>query len=314
MKRDFLTLRDLSCDELLELLERAIALKDRRARGVRDEPMLDNRTVALVFEKASTRTRVSFEVAVRELGGAPIHLSTFGSQLGRGEPIEDTARVLGGYCHGVALRTFSHQRIEDLARWCPAPVINALTDDFHPCQLLADLVTVKERHGTLRGLRYAWIGDGNNMANSWINAAAMLGLDLVLACPPKYKPKADVVARAQEDLRRLGAGSVDVVDSPKQAASGAHVVSCDVWASMGQEEEAEARRQAFAGYLVDDALLSGAADNAIVLHCLPAHRGEEISAEVLEGPKSAVWAQAENRLHAQKALLEVLYAMLSPSS
>jgi ornithine carbamoyltransferase len=305
-KRDFLTLWDTTADELAGLIDRAAALKAGRAEIASRPRPLAGKSVAMVFEKASTRTRVSFEVGVHELGGQPIFLQTAGSQIGRGEPIEDTARVLAGYCHAIVVRTFGQDRAEALAKWASIPVINGLTDLHHPCQIVADLLTARERRGALRGLRYAWIGDGNNMANSWIDAAAILGLDLVLACPDGYRPDAAVLERARRHLAELGVGSIAVVARPEEAAEGADVLSTDVWASMGQEEEAAARRRAFAGYCVDDALMARAARDAIVLHCLPAHRGEEISAEVLEGPHAAVWQQAENRLHTQKAILELV--------
>ncbi|MEZ4360024.1 MAG: ornithine carbamoyltransferase [Kofleriaceae bacterium] len=303
-KADFLTLADLPAAEWPAVWRRAAELKAARRRGAREQT-LAGKSVALVFEKASTRTRVSFEVGIAELGGHPIVI-TNGSQLGRGEPIKDTARVLSGYCHAIMFRTFGHERAEDLARHASIPVINGLTDEHHPCQLAADLLTVLEHFGTLDGLRYAWIGDGNNMATSWIEAAGLFGLELALACPAGFSPDAAAIDAARARQRALGRGSVSVTEDPRAAAAGAHVVSTDVWASMGQEEEAEARRQAFTGYCVDAALLASAAPEARVLHCLPAHRGEEISGEVIDGPASLVWDQAENRLHAQKAILERL--------
>jgi ornithine carbamoyltransferase len=267
------------------------------------------RVLGMVFEKASTRTRASFEIAMFELGGHALFLPTQGSQLGRGEPIRDTARVLSGYCHAVMIRTFGQDRAAELAAYSSVPVINGLTDLLHPCQVLADLQTVVQRFGatgdpgrTLRSVSYAWIGDGNNMANSWIEAAGILGLDLALACPPGHAPDPGIFARARQTER----GRITVVRDPAEAAAGRQVVSTDVFASMGQEAEAEARRKAFAGYAIDAALMRNAHPDAIVLHCLPAHRGEEITDEVIEGPASAVWQQAENRLHAQKALIELL--------
>ena len=305
-KRDFLSLTDVTADELSAMLERSAELKAARTRR---EPVttLAGCTLGMVFEKASTRTRVSFEVGMVELGGHAVYLSPQGSQIARGEPIEDTARVLGGYCHGVLIRTFAQERCDLLAKWSPVPVINGLTDLLHPCQLVADLFTVHERRdGDVRGARYAWIGDGNNMAHSWINAAGMLGFDLVLACPAGFEPNPEVVAAGRARQAALGAGSIEVVADPRAAAAGADVVSTDVWASMGQEDEAAQRRKAFDGFIVDGALLKEASDGAIVLHCLPAHRGEEISAEVIDGAQSAVWQQAENRLHVQKAILELM--------
>ena len=303
-KRDFLSLRDLEEAEVAQLFARAAKLKERRRRGV-VEATLRGKVLGMVFEKASTRTRVSFEVGMFELGGHAVFLSAEGSQIARGEPIQDTARVLGGYCHGIVIRTVGQHRAETLARHAPVPVVNGLTDLFHPCQLLADLFTVWERLGAVSGARYAWIGDGNNMANSWCNAAALLGLHLVLACPAGFDPDPSILAAAQADVARRGRGSIRLVRDPAEAADQADVVSTDVWASMGQEAEAEARRVAFRGFLVDEALMARASDRAIALHCLPAHRGEEISAGVLDGPRSAVWQQAENRLHVQKAVLEL---------
>jgi ornithine carbamoyltransferase len=300
-KRDFLTLWDLSAAELRTVLDRSAFLKTARQNGTPVRTLPD-KTLGMIFEKASTRTRVAFEVGMVELGGHAVYLAPQGSQIGRGEPLADTARVLGGYCHGILIRTFAQERAEELAKWSPVPVINGLTDASHPCQVVADLFTAQELFGSAEGLRYAWIGDGNNMAHAWIDAAAILGLELVLACPEGYQPDPAVLARAQ------GKGSITVVTDPQEAARGAHVVSTDVWASMGQEEEAERRRKAFAGYCVDDAMLALASSDVRVLHCLPAHRGEEITEAVLEGPRSAVFRQAENRLHTQKAILELFLA------
>ncbi len=302
-KRDFLSLDDLPEVEFRALLARAIELKDMRSRGEVCQPLL-GQTLAMIFEKASTRTRVSFEVGMFELGGHAVYLAGQGSQIGRGEPIADTARVLSGYCSGILIRTFGQERLEELAKWATVPVLNGLTDMFHPCQILADLQTVLELRGTIDGLRYCWIGDGNNMAHSWIKAAAILGLDLALACPDGYKPNESVVLAAQSRMRDSGRGSLKIVDEPAEAVSTSDVISTDVWASMGQEDEAAARRKAFAHYCLDSSLLMQANSGAHVLHCLPAHRGEEITAEVLEGEQSAVFRQAQNRLHAQKAVLE----------
>jgi ornithine carbamoyltransferase len=298
-KRDFLRLTDLSRGELLGLLERAAEWK---LLGKGGPHPLARMTLGLVFEKASTRTRVSFEVAAAQLGGGSLFLSQRDSQLGRGEPVEDTARVLARYLDCLVVRTFEHAKIEAVARWADIPVINALTDSSHPCQVLADLLTVRERHGAdalARGeVPVAWIGDGNNMANSWLEACAVLGFPLRLACPDGYDPDPALLARA--------GGKAKVVRSPAEAAQGALVVNTDVWASMGQEAEQEVRARAFQGFIVDRKLLAQADRQAVVLHCLPAHRGEEIAADVIEGPQSAVFDQAENRLHAQKALLELL--------
>ena len=300
-KRDFLRLTDLGRAELLALLERAAEWKLLGRRGPRP---LDGMTLGLVFEKASTRTRVSFAVAAQQLGAGAVVLSPGDTQLGRGEPIRDTARVLSRYLDALVIRTFEHARLEEMARHADVPVVNALTDSSHPCQLLADLLTVAERFGQGRlaagDLEVAWVGDGHNMANTWLEAAAVLGLRLRLACPEGYDPDPALLRRAGDRAR--------VLRSPAEAVAGAHVVNTDVWASMGQEAEAERRRRDFQGYIVDRALVARAAPDAIVLHCMPAHRGEEIAEDVLEGAQSAVLDEAENRLHAQKALLELLLA------
>lgn len=293
-KRDFRQLGDLGVDEILQLLNHAVAMKNQRSMGARRKP-LEGRSVALIFEKPSTRTRVSFEVGVYELGGHPVVMSVKDSQLGRGESIEDTARTLSGYVHAIVMRTFGRERLDAMARAASVPVINALTDDAHPCQILADLLTVLEVKRQLRGLRYAWIGDGNNVARSWAEAAGLLGLDLVMATPEEY-------AIPSKELPE----GVTVVRDPKEAARAADVVITDVWTSMGQEAETLRRQAAFEGYCVNRELMKGAHPGAIVLHCLPAHRGEEIGAEYLDGPEAVVWTEAENRLHAQKALLEHL--------
>ncbi|HET7501508.1 MAG TPA: ornithine carbamoyltransferase [Kofleriaceae bacterium] len=298
----FLTLGDIAIEAWPSVLDRAATLKAERGK-VR-HGSLAGRSVALVFEKPSTRTRVSFQVATYELGGQTIEISAANSQLGRGEPIPDTARMLSSYCHAIVIRTFGQDRIEDLARAATIPVINGLTDLHHPCQVATDLFTVREQFGALDGLRYAWIGDGNNMAHSWLEAAGLFGLDLVLACPDGFAPDPAIVAAARAAQDRCGRGSIALTTDPGVAASGAHVVSTDVWASMGQEADAARRRAAFVGYCVDAALVARAASNAIVLHCLPAHRGEEITGDVLDGPRSLAWVQAENRLHVGKALLE----------
>jgi ornithine carbamoyltransferase len=310
MKRDLVSLWDLSAEDIRGLMRLAAELKAERARGFLRAP-LAGKTLGMIFEKASTRTRVSFEVGMFELGGHAVYLAPQGSQIGRGEPLRDTARVLGRYCHAIVIRTFGHELAEELARFAPVPVVNGLTDLSHPCQVLADLFTVWERLGPGAiepgGARFAWIGDGNNMAHSWIEAAAILGLDLTLACPDGYDPDSEVLSRARKDGDFRS--TIQVVRTPIEATRGRHVLSTDVWASMGEEGEAAARRRAFAGYCVDDALLQFAARDAIVLHCLPAHRGEEITDGVIEGPHSVVFEQAENRLHAQKA---VLVRLLSP--
>ena len=301
-KTGLLTLGDIPVPAWPALFDRAAKLKAER--GTARQVSLAGMTIALVFEKPSTRTRVSFQVAAYELGGQTIEMSTATSQIGRGEPVADTARVLSGYCHAIVVRTFGQDRVAEYARAASIPVINALTDQHHPCQVATDLFTVREHFETLEGLRYAWIGDGNNMAQSWIEAAGMFGLDLVLACPDGFGPDPLLVAAARDAQGRLGRGSITLTTDPAKAAAGAHVVSTDVWASMGQEDDAARRRAAFAGYCVDAAMVSRAAANAIVLHCLLAHRGEEITGDVLDGPQSLAWVQAENRLHVGKVLLE----------
>jgi ornithine carbamoyltransferase len=295
-KRDFLGFSDVARDELLAMLALAQRIK---AGDYADRP-LTGQSLALIFAKSSTRTRVSFEVGARQLGAEPIFLSSRDIQLGRGEPIKDMARVLSRYVDGIMIRTFAQRDVEELALYATVPVINGLTDLLHPCQLLADLLTVQETFGTFDGRVVAWIGDGNNMANSWIEAAGLLGFELRLACPGGYEPDRAIYEANASRAR------ISITEDPDEAVAGAHVINTDVWASMGQEDEAEARRAAFAGFCVDDALLAGAAREAIVLHCLPAHRGEEITDAVLEGPRSRVWDEAENRLHAQKALMVTL--------
>jgi ornithine carbamoyltransferase len=306
--RHFLTLLDLGASDLARVLVRARELK--RLRGSPDPPRpLAGKSVAIILEKASTRTRVSFEVGIHELGGFPVVLLAKDTQLGRGEPLEDTARTLSAYVHAIVYRTFSHAKVRTLAEHASVPVINGLCDLHHPCQLLADLMTVQEVLGRddLRGVPVAWIGDGNNVAHSWIEAAALTGLDLRLACPEGYEPDRGVIERAERAAREIGSGgSIRVLRSPEEAVRGARVVTTDVWASMGQEAEQTERAKAFATYRVDGHLMSLADSRAVFLHCLPAHRGEEVTAEVIDGPSSRVWVQAENRLHAQKALLELL--------
>ena len=298
-KRDFLAIPDLSRAELLALFDLAARMK---GGTYRDRP-LQGKTLAMIFAKSSTRTRVSFEVGAFELGGHALFLSSRDIQLGRGEPIRDTARVLSRYVDGIMIRTFDQAEVEELTRFASVPVINGLTDLQHPCQVLADLLTVREAFGTWDGKVVAWIGDGNNMAHSWLDAAGVLGFELRLACPKGYQPHPDIVARNRSRTRVL------LTDDPAEAAKGAHVVNTDVWASMGQETEQAERARAFAGYIVDSALMRRADPGAIFLHCLPAHRGEEVTDDVIEGPQSKVWDEAENRLHVQKALMATL---LSP--
>lgn len=298
-ERDFLAISDWSRADLLSVLDRAARLKSGEERG---NP-LAGKSLAMIFRKSSTRTRVSFEVGMTQLGGHAIFLSDRDSQMGRGESVHDTAKVLSGYVDGIMIRTFGHDEVEELAHHASIPVINGLTDLLHPCQILADLQTVREVQGPeLEGRTVAWIGDGNNMANSWINAAWRLGFSLRLACPEGYDPDPVIFERARADA------DVAVVRDPAEAADGAHVVTTDVWASMGQEDEAQARMEAFRGFVVDEALMERGADDAMFLHCLPAHRGEEVSAGVIDGPRSYVFQEAENRLHLQKALLVELMA------
>ena len=294
--RDFLQIPDFSREELVALFD----LADRMRRGEYRKQPLAGKTLAMIFMKSSTRTRVSFEVGAWQLGAHALFLSPRDVQLGRGEPVADTARVLSRYVDGIMIRTFAHAEVEELASHADVPVINGLTDLLHPCQVLADVLTVRQHLGGWEGKKVAWIGDGNNMANSWINAAYRLGFELALACPEGYDPDPAILARAS------GAANVTLVRDPREAVQGAHVVNTDVWASMGQEEEQAQRERAFAGFQVDGALMRRAADGAIFLHCLPAHRGEEVTAEVIDGPQSRVWDEAENRLHIQKAIMAAL--------
>lgn len=297
MTRHFASLSDLGPEGLLRVLDAS----DRFAlgRGAPAEPKpLAGKSVALLFEKASTRTRISLEVAVVELGGHPVVVTAQGSQMGRGEPIRDTARVLSRMVHAITLRTFGEDRLREMMKYSSVPVLNALTDESHPMQLLADLMTARRARGTLRGLKFAWLGDGNNMANSWIEAAGLLGLELVLACPEGYDPSGRELQRAKE----RGA-KVSVVREPAAALDGADVVSTDVFTSMGQEAEQQRRLEAFSGFMLGGELLARASSQVVVLHCLPAHRGEEIEEAVLEGPRSFVWDEAEARLHTSKAAL-----------
>jgi ornithine carbamoyltransferase len=305
--RGFLTLADVPADAWPVLWDRAAFLEAERAAG-HSAMTLAGKTVSLVFEKASTRTRVSFEVAAYELGGKTVVLQSEGSQIARGEPVSDTARVLASYSHVIVVRTFGQDRVAEFAKWSSVPVINGLSDQHHPCQVATDLYTVRQHFGRIEGLRYAWIGDGNNMAQSWIEAAGMFGLDLVLACPEGYAPDSLLVQAARSSQTQLGRGSIELTTDVRKAATGAHVLSTDVWASMGQEAEAARRRAAFRDFQINQALLAVADPSGIVLHCLPAHRGEEITGDVLDGPRSRAWVQAANRLHIAKALLERVVA------
>jgi len=293
-KRDFLSISDLSRNDVVGLFELAARMKRRAYR----ETPLSGKTLAMIFAKSSTRTRVSFEVGAYQLGGQALFLSSRDIQIGRGEPIPDTARVLSRYVDGIMIRTFDHHEVEELARHATIPVINGLTDLSHPCQVLADVFTVQEALGGWEGKRIAWVGDGNNMANSWLEAAEVLGFELRLACPEGYEPNRAIFERA-----KAAGACVSITEAPEDAVEGAHVVNTDVWASMGQEEEAESRRNAFRGYTVNPDLMKLADPKAIFLHCLPAHRGEEVTDEVIDGPQSVVFDEAENRLHAQKGIL-----------
>lgn len=295
--RHFLTLRDLGTVELSALLTRASELRQMHRAGTPYAPF-PHRVLGMVFEKSSTRTRVSFEAGMVQLGGGAIFLSPRDTQLGRGEPLEDTARVLSRMVDAIVVRTFEHEKLEAFARYSGVPVINALTDRFHPCQLLADLQTYQEHRGAIAGRTVAWIGDGNNMCHSYINAACLLGFELRVACPADYAPDPAIVAAA--------GGPVTVTTDPHAAARGADLVVTDVWASMGQEQEQHERACVFLPYQVNSALMTEAAPDALFMHCLPAHRGEEVTASVIDGPQSVVWDEAENRLHSQKALLELL--------
>lgn len=301
MKKDFLALNQYTKGDLDALFALTRELKEKQKRGI-EHHLLKGKTLAMIFEKSSTRTRVSFEVGIFQLGGHGLFISSDTSQMGRGEPIKDTARVMARYCDGVMIRTFGQEIVEEFARYSAVPVINGLTDLFHPCQVMADLYTVIEHRGSYAGLKFAWVGDGNNMANTWIEAAAILGFDLTLACPQGYEPNRQVWEWAQA----RASSKIVLTEDPAEAAKDADVLNTDVWASMGQEKEQEARVKAFAGYQLNEALLDGAKGNCMVLHCLPAHRGEEISDDVIEGPHSAVWDEAENRLHAQKAIMATL--------
>ncbi|MEO6447117.1 MAG: ornithine carbamoyltransferase [Gemmatimonadaceae bacterium] len=299
--RDFLAIPDFSTDELHALF----ALAERMRTGGYDKKPLAGKSLAMIFMKSSTRTRVSFEVGTWQLGGAAWFLSQRDVQIGRGEPIGDTAKVLSRYVDGIMIRTFAHADVEAIARDASVPVINGLTDFLHPCQILADILTIRQHLGSpdrqaMDGKVVAWIGDGNNMANSWLNAAWRLGFELRIACPEGYEPDAALLARAKDNAK------VTLVRDPAEAVKGAHVVTTDVWASMGQEEEQKTRERAFARYTVDAALMTKAHANAIFLHCLPAHRGEEVTADVIDGPQSRVWDEAENRLHIQKAIMAVI--------
>ena len=295
--RHFLTLNDLTPDELQQIMHRGIELKRMHKAGEIFEP-LNNQTLAMIFEKSSTRTRISFEAGMTQLGGHALFLSSNDTQLGRGEPIEDSARVISSMVDGIMIRTFGHDIVETFAQHSSVPIINALTDDYHPCQLLADMQTYQEHRGSIKGKVVTWVGDGNNMCHSYINAAAQYDFTLRIACPEGYDPNMDLVNKHSD--------RVQIVRSTLEAAQNSDLITTDVWASMGQEEEQKLREKAFADYQVNAEVMAQANSDALFMHCLPAHRGEEVTADVIDAPDSVVWDEAENRLHAQKALLEFL--------
>jgi len=295
--RHYLTELDLTADEFRAILQRGSELR-RQWESHSCQASLPHRVLGMIFEKSSTRTRVSFEAGMTQLGGHAIYLSPSDTHLGRGEPLADTARVLSQMVDIITVRTFSHEALEHFSQFSTVPVINALTDLLHPCQLLADMQTFLDHRGDIQGKRVAWIGDGNNMCNSYINTAKLLDFNLSFACPDGYEPDADVLSRASTNAKRAS--------SPQEACTGADLIVTDVWASMGQEKEQKAREIAFEGYEINSELMALANDDALFMHCLPAHRGEEVSAEVIDGGQSVVWEEAGNRLHAQKALLEFL--------
>ncbi|MDR2160900.1 MAG: ornithine carbamoyltransferase [Desulfovibrio sp.] len=299
MVRHFTKIRDVTREEAWRLLDRARWMKDTHHTGT----LLAGKILVLIFEKASTRTRLSFEVGIRQLGGQTIFMTPAESQLGRSEPLRDTARIISRYNDGMVVRTYGQATLDQLIAYGSIPVINALTDEGHPCQVMSDLLTIHERTPDFSSLRVAWVGDGNNMANSWIEAAVYFPFRLTLACPEGYDPSLELL----EDAGKAGA-RVRLTRDPEEALAGAHYINTDVWASMGQEEERTARQAAFAGWTIDAAMLRLAAPGARFMHCLPAHRGEEVSEEVFEGPASIVFDQAENRLHMQKAILERVFS------
>ena len=302
--KDLISIHDLEIGEVALILDVAAKLKRKQKKG---EPhqYLKGKSLAMLFSKASTRTRTSFEVGFYQLGGHPIYLSDDASQIGRGEPVKDTARVLSRFVDGIMIRTFSHESVIELAKYASIPVINGLTDLLHPCQALTDLFTIQEKMKVLKGRKMVYVGDGNNMAHSLMYAAAKVGMNMVCACPKGYQPDPHVLAEAQEDASHTGC-TITVEEDVMKAVKGADVLYTDTWASMGQEEEHEARKKIFAPYQIYAELLAAARPEAIVMHCLPAYRGEEITDEVIEGPQSVVFDQAENRLHVQKAIMALL--------
>ena len=301
MKKDLLSIYDITVEEIETIFQKARELKEMHRQGVPHHP-LEGRTLAMVFEKPSTRTRVSFEAGMYQLGGHALFLNPQDTQLGRGEAIADTTQVLSRYVDGIMIRTFAQERVEEMARYASVPVINGLTDLLHPCQILSDCFTIWEKRDAYHNLKVAYVGDGNNVANSWINGAVRLGFDLWLACPKGYEPNEAILSRAVEE----SSSTIVLTHDPHKAVEGAHVVNTDVWASMGQEKEREKRIKAFQGYQVNADLLRKAQKDVLIMHCLPAHRGEEITDEVMDGPHAVVFDQAENRLHVQKAILTLL--------
>lgn len=295
----FLTLGDFSVDELRDLIDRGIELKAWLKSGKTHTP-LKHKTLAMLFEKSSTRTRVSFETGMIQLGGGSLFLSPNDTQIGRGEPIEDTARIISSMVDGVMIRTSAHEKVETFARFSSVPVINALTDDYHPCQLLADIMTFHENRGDIKGANIAWVGDGNNMCHSWMNAAQLFDFQLRIATPAEFLPDSELITQRDSHI--------ELFDDPFAAVEGCDVVVTDTWASMGQEDEKAERERAFAGYCVNQDMMARADKDAMFMHCLPAYRESEVSTDVIEGSQSVVWQEAENRLHAQKALLEKLLA------
>ncbi|MCD6580461.1 MAG: ornithine carbamoyltransferase [Desulfuromusa sp.] len=302
MNKDFLSLSDWSLENLESIFSLTRELKQKQKEGTPHQ-LLKGQTLGMIFEKSSTRTRVSFEVGMFQLGGHGLFLHSGTTQMGRGEPIKDTARVMSAYCDGVMARTYSHEALEEFAEHSYVPVINGLSDLYHPCQLVADIFTVTEHKEDYRNLKYCWIGDGNNMANSWINAAAVAGFELRIATPKGYEPDSKIVA-----LARKSGAKILLTNDPREAADGVDVLSTDVWASMGHEAEQEERIKAFNGFQINAELLQLADPEAVVMHCLPAHRDEEITDEVVEGSQSIIFDEAENRLHVQKAILATLMA------
>ena len=304
IQEDFLSLKDYSTDEIMDLLRLAIELKKPENKYL---PLLKGKVLGMIFEKSSTRTRVSFEAGMLQLGGNAMFLSSQDTQIGRGETIPDTGRVLSGYLDGLMIRTFHQSTVQELADYSSIPVINGLTDDYHPCQVLADLMTILEHFGTLKGKKMAYIGDGNNMANSLMIGAAKVGMDISIASPAAYAPTAEMVALAK-DIAQYTGSTIDITDNPEQAVAGSDIIYTDVWASMGQEQETIERLQHFQGFQVNEELVKHANEDYIFMHCLPAHREEEVTTGILEGPHSVIFQEAENRLHAQKAVLVALMA------